>query len=115
VKHGLAALLNRIDHACIPNRQEILIDPLMLFARQTALGDVERNASEMRRNCLTRFGSGITVMPPKLLLLLSGTNCGVNLDGLVELCVEGFTEILGEITGPRTAVAAIRQKVPSDL
>jgi hypothetical protein len=111
VEHGLPKFLDGIDQSGLFQRQQILVQPVVLLAGHAALQDVHRDAGQMCGSGVAFLRSGVVVASPQLLLLIDGAHQRGNHDGLMKLAIVGVAQIFQKIARPGTAVAAIPRQV----
>ena len=103
MKAGLAAFLDRFHQSEVAHVDQVVFSKGALAARHALLGNVHRQAGEMRGSSLAVGGSCIVVETSQPFLLLDRAHRGVHLDGLVKLLVVRLSEILQEVARPRPA------------
>jgi len=107
VEASLPSLFFRLDHILLLHLSQIVRNPFMLLARETAFGDVNRSSRKVGRCNLALRRRRIMVMTHQLALLLRRAYRRVDFDGPMKFLVELPAQIIDELCGPRACISAI--------
>ncbi len=104
---GLLELLFDIDFAFLHERQQIAAHPGDFGEGEAVLGEIDGLSGEVGRGGVAFGGSGVAVGTEEAMLKLHSADGGVDLQRGVEAGVVRAGQIVEELSGPRTAVAAV--------
>src|SRR5208282_6868910 len=114
VEAGLAKLLLHIDLAFSLKTVQTVAHPVDFASAQTALGDIDRGACEVRTGDVTHSRRGVAIGPHQMLLILDGAYSGTDFKRVMKLGLVRTRKVGEKSRSPRTAVASIQRQVGVD-
>ena len=109
VEAGLAKLLFHIDFAFGLKTVEAIAHPVDFASAQTAFGDINRGACEVRTGDVAHSRRGVAVGPHQMLLVLDGAHSGTDFKRVMKLGLVRTRKVGEKSRSPRTAVASIQR------
>lgn len=103
-----------VNLAGVLKREQLGAHPIDFARGESALGDVDGRAGNVRADNVALGIRGVAVDPHQTLLVSDGANGGADFKRAMEDCIMGAREVGEKAGGPRAAVTAILRQVGVD-